>query len=226
MMCTRVLLAFACVAALAGPASAESQQKPAAPAPTPAAPATGTQKPAAPSAPRATTVKPELPKGVETPPDYVIGPEDVLSVLFWRDKDLSADVSVRPDGQISLLLVNDIKAAGLTVEQLRKNIEAAAAKFVEEPTVSVIVKAINSRKVSITGYVAKIGSYPLLSSMTLLQLIANAGGLGEYAKRDAIRIVRTDEAGKITNMKFNYDDVLDGRAIDIDLKPGDRVIVP
>jgi len=102
-----------------------------------------------------------------------------LSIVYWREKDLSADVVVRPDGLISLPLLNDVNASGLTPEQLRVAISQGASKFVEEPTVSVVVKAINSRKVFITGQVAKPGPVPLGGPMTVLQLIAMAGGVAE-----------------------------------------------
>ena len=93
------------------------------------------------------------PAGVALPAGYVIGPEDVLSIVFWRDKDMSADVVVRPDGKISLPLLNDLQAAGLTPDQLQASIEKAASKFIAEPNATVIVKAINSRKVHIVGNV-------------------------------------------------------------------------
>src|SRR3954454_25117686 len=100
--------------------------------------------------------------GSVLPAGYVIGPSDVLSIVFWRDKDMSADVAVRPDGKISLPLLNDVQAAGLTTDQLRAAITQAATKFVEDPTVSIVVKQINSRNVYITGMVNKPGSYAVL----------------------------------------------------------------
>jgi polysaccharide export outer membrane protein len=167
------------------------------------------------------------PAGVTTPPGYVIGPDDALAVVFWREKDLSADVVVRPDGMISLPLLNDVKAEGLTPEQLRVALTAAAGKFVEEPTVTVVVKAINSRKVFITGQVGKPGPYPLAGPMTVLQLIAMSGGVAEYAKKSRIVVVRK-EAGKDVTYPFNYEDVMEGKKLqqNIELKPGDTVIVP
>ena len=89
--------------------------------------------------------------GVSPPPDYVIGPDDVLTIVFWRDKDMSGDVTVRPDGKISLPLFNEVQAAGLTPEQLRAQLTELAGKLIEEPTVTVVVKEINSRKVFVTG---------------------------------------------------------------------------
>jgi len=186
----------------------------------------------APNAPAASPAKPAaeapaLPAGVTTPPGYVIGPDDQLAIVYWREKDLSADVVVRPDGQISLPLLNDVAAAGLTPDQLRVTITQGATKFIEDPTVSVVVKAINSRKVFITGQIAKPGPYPLGGPTSVLQLIATAGGVAEYADKQRIVIVRR-ENGKDTTLRFNYEDVVKGKnlAQNIDLKPGDAVIVP
>jgi polysaccharide export outer membrane protein len=170
---------------------------------------------------------PVLPAGVTPPAGYVIGPDDQLSVVYWRDKDMSADVVVRPDGLISLPLLNDVQASGLTPEQLRTVITKGAAKFVEDPTVSVVVKAINSRKVFITGQVSKPGPYPLAAPTSVLQLIATAGGVAEYADKKKIVIVRKENGKEIT-LRFNYEDVMKGRnlAQNIELKPGDSIIVP
>src|SRR5215467_3616813 len=116
------------------------------------------------------------------PAEYIIGTDDVMKVDFWRDKDMSSEVTVRPDGKISLPLINEIQAAGLTPAQLRERISEEARKYVEDPTVTVEVKAINSRRVYITGEVKKPGPYGITGSMTVLQLISIAGGLGDYAK--------------------------------------------
>jgi polysaccharide export outer membrane protein len=157
----------------------------------------------------------------------VIGPDDLLDVVFWREKELSASVVVRPDGMISLPLINDVRAEGLTPEQLRLALTTAAAKFVEEPTVTVVVKAINSRKVFITGQVGKPGPYPLNGPTTVLQLIAMAGGVAEYADKSKILVVRK-ESGKDLALPFNYSEVTSGKRLqqNIELKPGDSVIVP
>ncbi len=165
--------------------------------------------------------------GVALPSGYTIGPEDVLSVVFWRDKEMSGDVVVRPDGRISLPLLNEIEAAGQTPDQLRERIEKSAARFVAEPNATVIVKEINSRKVFITGNVAKPGSYPLTGDMTVLQFIAAAGGLLEYANDKNIGILREVD-GKERRLTFNYRDVARGRSVqqNIQLKPGDTVVVP
>jgi polysaccharide export outer membrane protein len=168
-----------------------------------------------------------LPAGVTPPAGYVIGPDDQLSIVYWREKDLSADVVVRPDGLISLPLLNDIQASGLTPDQLRQEITKGATKFVEQPTVSVVVKTINSRKVFITGQVAKPGPYPLAGPTSVLQLIATAGGVSEYADKKKIVIVRKENGKEIT-LRFNYEDVMKGKnmAQNIELKLGDSIIVP
>jgi len=168
-----------------------------------------------------------IPAGVEPPPDYVIGPDDVLTVVFWRDKDLSSDVTVRPDGKISLPLLNDVQAAGLTPDQLRVRLTETAAKFVEQPTITIVVRDIKSRRVFVTGNVGKPGAYALSAPTTVLQLLAISGGLLEYAKSKDIRIMRTQD-GKTVSYKFNYKEVLQGKNLqqNILLKPNDTVIVP
>jgi polysaccharide export outer membrane protein len=181
----------------------------------------------APAAAKPLAPPPTLTEGIKPPADYVIGVDDSFDIVYWQDKDMSATVVVRPDGYISLPLLNDIKAAGLTPEELRVAVTAAATKFVEGPTVSVVTKAINSRKVFITGQVAKPGPYPLMDSTTVLQLISTAGGPTEYAKSDKIMIIRR-ENGKDIPIKFDYKKVSTGKALEqnIPLKPGDSIIVP
>jgi polysaccharide biosynthesis/export protein len=161
------------------------------------------------------------------PRDYVIGPQDVLSIVFWKDQELSTDVVVRPDGMISLPLLQDVKAAGYTPEQLTTVLEDAASKYINRPNATVIVKEINSRQVFILGQVAKPGSFPLTSDTSVLQLIAMAGDVLEYAKSKKVVIVRKDESGE-RRFPFNYKDVVAGKHTDqnIMLRPGDTVIVP
>lgn len=168
-----------------------------------------------------------VPAETTQPPDYVIGTDDVLEIVFWRDPDMSGEVVVRPDGKISLPLVHDIQAAGLTPEQLRSAVEERVRQYVEVPNATVIVRQINSRKVFITGQVARPGPYALTTPMTVLQLIATAGGLTEYADKKAIFVLR-NEAGRAMTFAFNHDDVLRRRnlAQNILLKPGDTVVVP
>jgi polysaccharide export outer membrane protein len=192
-------------------------QAPTAPAPAPAA--------AAPAAVPATPAN--LPASAALPDGYVIGPDDVLTVVFWRDKEMSAEVVVRPDGRISLPLINDVEAAGLSPDQLRVQLEQAASKYIAEPNAAVVVKTINSRKVYITGNVLKPGTYPLNGEMTVLQLIAVAGGLQEYADSKKIVVMRKEE-GKDRHFPFNYKDVIKQKNLqqNVSLKPGDTVVVP
>ena len=178
----------------------------------------------APSTPPASALPPA---GVSVPAGYVIGPEDVLTIVVWREKDMTTDAVVRPDGKITLPLLNDLPAAGLTPDQLRVAVEKAASKYMSEPNATVIVKAINSRKVHILGNVGKAGTYPLTGDMTVLQLIAGAGGLQEYADEKHITVMRKED-GKDRVFKFNYKDVIHQKKLqqNIVLKPGDTVIVP
>ena len=189
--------------------------------------------PPAPTAPTA-TVPPAA--GVETDRsaagaqplnDYIIGTDDVLSVVFWRDKDMSADVVVRPDGKITLPLLNDMTAAGLTPTQLREQVVAAAARFLEDPAATIVVKQINSRRMFITGEVEKPGPYNITTPVTVMQFIAMAGGLKEYAHGQEIVIMRS-EGGKAFTFAFDYAAVVKKKKPEqnILLKPGDVVIVP
>ena len=167
------------------------------------------------------------PNTVRLSNDYKIGPDDVLTISFWRDKEMSSDVTVRPDGKITLPLVNDVDAAGLSPDQLRETLVAEAKKYVEDPNPTVIVKQINSKKVFITGSIEKPGSYPITAPTTVLQLLAMAGGLKEYAHSKDIVIMRT-ENGRPTGYKFNFKQVADRRNMksNIELRPGDTVVVP
>jgi polysaccharide biosynthesis/export protein len=167
------------------------------------------------------------PAGASLPAGYVIGPEDVLSIVFWRDKELSAEVVVRPDGKISLPLLNDVTAAGYTPDELRAQLVKGASKYLEDPNATVVVKEIHSRKVFVTGQVGKAGSYLLVGEMNVLQMIAHVGGLLEYADSKNIVIVR-NESGNERRFKFNYKDVVKGKNVEqnITLKPGDTIIVP
>ena len=161
------------------------------------------------------------------PPQFVIGIGDVLSVTFWREQTLSGDVVVRPDGRISVPLLNDIDAAGFTPEQLAATVKSTAVKFVDEPDVTVTVKEIHSRKVFLVGQVATPGAVPLSTGdMNVLQLIAVGGGLLEFADRSNILIIRS-ENGHEKRFKFNYGQVLKGKntAQNIVLQPGDTVVV-
>jgi polysaccharide export outer membrane protein len=159
---------------------------------------------------------------------YVIGPDDVLSIVFWRDKDMSAEVVVRPDGKISLPLMNDVQAGGLTPTELRDAIGAIARRYIEDPSVTVVVKEIKSRKVFITGMVEKPGPYPLNGPTTVVQLISLAGGLKEFTDGKRILIMRAGKQGRQIAYPFNYRQVISGKNLEqnIELQPGDTVVVP
>ena len=176
---------------------------------------------------RPTSYAPVVPPNTAVPKGFLIGPEDVLAVHFWRDQEMSGDVTVRPDGMITLPLVGDIRAAGLTTEVLRGEIEKVASRLLTEPNVTVAVKEINSRKVFITGEVGKPGPYPLSGPRTVMQLIAVAGGLLEYADKDNIVVLRSID-GQQKSYKFRYSDVSRGKGLEqnIELQPGDTVVVP
>ena len=187
-------------------------------------------KPAAPSAapqPAGTPPGQIVPAGVAAPAGYTIGTDDILIIIFWQEKEMSGEVTVRPDGKISLPLLNEIDASGKTPEQLRIAIEESARKFLQEPAVTIVVKQINSRKVFITGMVGKPGPYTLTAPTTVLQLIATAGGLMEFADREHIVIVRT-ENGRPASYRFNYKEVIQQKKLaqNIELRAGDTVVVP
>jgi polysaccharide export outer membrane protein len=224
-MMTRLVTRTLILLPLAGLLSAPSVRAQQPPGSTP----TPTQKDAAgtkPSAPPS-TVTAAIAAGVTPAPDYVIGPGDRLAIVFWREAEMSVETVVRPDGRISIPLLNDVEAIGLTPEQLREKLMTTAQRVVQDPNVTVVVKEINSRRVFITGQVAKPGPYLLTSSMNVLQLIATAGGLLEYADEKNILVMRTQN-GQPSNFKFNYKDVSTGKNLkqNIDLKPGDTVVVP
>lgn len=161
------------------------------------------------------------------PDSFVIGPEDVLGVVFWREPDLSGDVTVRPDGRISLPVIGELEAAGLTPNALRERVQAAAAKYLTEVNVAVVVRQINSRKIFVTGEVATPGTYPLTAPRTVMQAIALAGGLSEFADAKNITVLR-NRGGRAQSFKFNYRDVSKGKNLEqnILLEPGDTVVVP
>jgi polysaccharide export outer membrane protein len=161
------------------------------------------------------------------PSDYVIGTDDLLSIVYWKDKEMSADAKVRPDGRIALPLINEVHVAGLTPGQLQQRLTEESKKYMEDANITVVVREINSRRVFITGLVHKPGPYPLTAATSVIQLISLAGGLQEYANPKKIIIMRT-ENGRQTSLPFNYKEVSNGKnlAQNILLKPGDTVVVP
>ena len=175
--------------------------------------------------PQASAANP-APAATVVPPGYVIGADDLLSIRFWSDAQLSADVVVRPDGKISIPLLNDVQAAGLTPEQLNAALEQAASKYIAEPDATVIVREVRSRKVYVLGQVARPNSVALNTDMNVLQVLTAVGGLLEYADKGNIVIVRS-ENGRERRFKFNYNDVVKGKKVqqNILLQPGDTIIV-
>ncbi len=166
-------------------------------------------------------------KQQSSPDEYVIGEQDVLNITVWKERELSGSVVVRPDGKITLPLVDDIKVVGLTTAQLRAVLIEKLKPFVSIPQVTVAVSQINSRKVYLIGEVTKTGTFPINSSTTVLQILAQAGGLKDYAKRKDIYVLR-NEQGKQVRYRFNYDEVIRGKNSqqNILLQPADTVIVP
>jgi len=163
--------------------------------------------------------------------EYYIGPEDVLEIIVWRNADLSKVVTVRPDGRISLPLLGDVEATGLTPAQLTANIVGKLKQFKETPTVSVILQQVNSYGVYVLGEVTKPGRYFLKSKTTLLQAVTNAGGFTPTAARNKIVIFRWGEGpnqNRETKLKASYDDIVlrDSSTQNVILKPGDTIVVP
>ena len=162
-----------------------------------------------------------------TDPGYVIGPQDVLDINVWKEPDMTRVVPVRPDGKISLPLINDVQAAGSTPTQLAADITTKLKKFLTDPQVTVIVTAINSQRIYVMGEVLRAGAFPLIPGMTVLQALANAGGFTTFADVKKIHVLRTVN-GKRAELPFNYREVLKGGNEDqnIKLQPGDTVVVP
>ena len=162
---------------------------------------------------------------VATDPDYKIGPQDMLRIDVWKEPDISRVVPVRPDGKITLPLVNDVQASGLTTNQLAAKIAEGLKKYITSPQVTVGVTEINSRKFFVSGEVARPGAFPLLPNMTVLQALSSAGGFTQFARTKNIYVLR-NEGGKQTKYPFNYNDVVKGKRPEenITLQPGDTMI--
>jgi polysaccharide biosynthesis/export protein len=176
----------------------------------------------------ATSMAFQQPQPKELPADFVIGFQDVLAVNVWREPELSVkEVMVRPDGKISLPLIGDIQASGLTPKELQDKATERLKDFVANPTVTIVVLKIASLSLSVVGQVGKPGVYYIGSPMTVLDLLARVGGFQENAKRKQIKIVRQD-GDKVLNYVFNYKEVSSGKNLkqNIQLKSGDVIIVP
>ena len=157
---------------------------------------------------------------------YMIGPEDTLQVTVWKEPTLSGTFPVRPDGMISLVLVGDLPAAGRTPMQLSDEITTRLKKYLQDPSVTVLVMAVNSQRIYMMGEVGHVGPIALAAGMSPLQAIAAAGGLSPFANSKKIYILRS-EAGKQQKIPFNYKQALKGDSTqDIKLQPGDTIVVP
>jgi polysaccharide biosynthesis/export protein len=175
----------------------------------------------------AATAPGESPSPDPNSADYIIGVEDVIQISVWKNADLSVTVPVRPDGKISLPLIDDVQAAGLKPLQLKEELTRRWQAFLSAPEVSVIVKEVNSFKVYLVGEVAKPGELLLKGPTRLLQAISLAGGLTTFANKSSIVVLR-DEAGVPTRHEFSYKRVISGKRPEenILLKPGDTIVVP
>ena len=159
-------------------------------------------------------------------PDYVIGPEDTLHISVWKEPDLTATLPVRPDGKVSMPLLNDVQAAGLKPMQLADSITEKLRKYIADPRVTVVVTAMNSQRIYVLGEVLHTGAMPLIPGMTVLQALASAG-FTQFANTKGIYVLRV-ENGKQRKIPFNYKQVIKGEATEqnIILKPGDTIVVP
>jgi len=161
------------------------------------------------------------------PSIYHIGVEDDLQISVWKEPDLSVSVVVRPDGMITMPLLNDIRIAGLTTTELQVLLTEKLKSFVNEPQVTVVVRGIKSRKVYVYGQVGKAGAYALVGKKTVLEVLAEAGGLSLFAKKSSIYVLR-ETAGKKERIPFNYNSALKGKNPNdnFELLPGDIIVVP
>jgi polysaccharide biosynthesis/export protein len=165
--------------------------------------------------------------GITDQDEYHIGPEDTLQIFVWKNETLSRLVSVRPDGKISLPLLGDVQAAGQTARELRDTLVKRYVEFIASPEISVIVNEVKSIKVSVIGEVPKAGRYELKSRTTVLDMLAMAGGFGQFASRSRVFVLRP-EAGKMKRIPFNFNKAVSegGEQENFYLQPGDIVVVP
>jgi polysaccharide export outer membrane protein len=159
-------------------------------------------------------------------PDYIIGPEDVLHIAVWKESDLTATLPVRPDGKISLPLLNDVQAAGLTPMQLADSLTEKLKKYVASPRVTVVVSSINSKRIFMVGEVGHAGPLPMLPNMTVLQALSSAG-MSQFANTKKIYVMRVQN-GKQEKLPVNYRKLVKGEQMEQNyiLQPGDTIVVP
>jgi polysaccharide export outer membrane protein len=159
---------------------------------------------------------------------FVIGNDDVLAISVWKEPDLTKSIPVRSDGKISLPLVGEMQATGKTPIQLERDISEKLKGFITAPEVTVIVQQVLSRKFNVLGQVAKPGAYPLTAATTIVDALATAGGLRDFAKKTGIYVLRKGASGQQERLKFNYKDFLKGKNVNQNIKvePNDTIIVP
>jgi polysaccharide export outer membrane protein len=190
-----------------------------------------TQKRAAPDEPAQKAGTPSAgttaPQVAANDAEYKIGAQDLLRIDVWKEEQLTRTAPVRPDGKVTLPLLNDVQAAGLTPMQLAGVISEGLKKYINSPQVTVSVTEINSRRIYVTGEVARAGAFPLLPSMTVLQALSSSGGFSQFAKVKNIYVLRVEE-GKQVKHPFNYKEVVNGKNAEqnILLEPGDVIVVP
>lgn len=167
------------------------------------------------------------PSVVDNDPAYKIGPQDVLRVDVWKEPEISRTVPVRPDGKVTLPLLNDVQASGLTPVQLATKIAEGLKKYITNPQVTVGVTEINSRRIFVTGEVTRPGAFSLLPNMTVLQALSSSGGFTQFARLKNIYILRMED-GKQVKHPFNYKEAVSGKHPEqnIILEGGDVIVVP
>jgi polysaccharide export outer membrane protein len=180
------------------------------------------------AAPPAATDTPATRVSEVNPKSYVIGTEDILTVNVWKEPEISKMVPVRPDGMISLPLVGEIQATGLTPIQLQDQITTSLKKLMADPQVTVIVSEVHSLTFNVVGQVQRPGYYPLTRRMTVLDAIAMAGGFRDFAKEKKVYVLRTSPDGKQVRLAFNYKNIIKGKHNEqnIELQPRDTLVVP
>jgi polysaccharide biosynthesis/export protein len=198
--------------------TARAQQDPPAPAPAPEtveAPKTIPSGPGAPSAAQVTGLAVD-------PKSYVLGTEDVIFINVWREPDFTRPVGIRPDGKITMPLIGDVQAAGLTPERLAAQLTQALSEYINKPEVTVTVAQVNSKKYTVTGEVNRPGVFPLVVPTKVFDALGNAGGFKDFANKKDIVIIRGDK-----RLKFNWNDVVKGKKLDqnIFVENGDTILV-
>jgi len=218
-----LLGAWAHTASGQNPSSPASPDKPVIPA-SAAEPAKDVANAAQPGA--ANTLPPRVAQ--VRPDSYIIGSDDMLAINVWKEPEMSKTVPVRPDGMISLPLLGEIKAKGLTPVQLEDQISDSLKKIMSDPQVTVIVTSVNSLTFNVMGQVMRPGYLPITRPLTVLDAIALCGGFKDFAKQKKIYVLRTGPDGKQEQLKFNYKEVIKGRnmAQNIQLHPHDTLVVP